>query len=168
MIGLVPSMVVAIGVGRQGIDILLVASQVALSIVLPFVAFPLIWLTSSKSIMRVRKPVMPSTSQTTGPSPISQVPSVVELEVSMSDGILPAPVKEISTPHSEKGNEVVEGKCEYVPMRGPLSSEENSIIEDEYIDLSNGWTMTVLVSLIFIVVLAANLYVIVMLGLGRN
>lgn len=56
MIGLVPSMVVAIAVGRTGINTLLVASQVALSVVLPFVAFPLIWLTSSKSIMSVRVP----------------------------------------------------------------------------------------------------------------
>ena len=56
MIGLVPSMVVAIAVGRPGINTLLVASQVALSVVLPFVAFPLIWLTSSKSIMSVKVP----------------------------------------------------------------------------------------------------------------
>ncbi|KAF8758971.1 Mn2 and Fe2 [Rhizoctonia solani] len=47
LIGLVPSMVVAIAVGRQGIDALLVASQVALSIVLPFVIFPLVYLASS-------------------------------------------------------------------------------------------------------------------------
>jgi metal iron transporter len=49
-------MVVAVAVGRSGIDTLLVASQVALAIVLPFVTFPLIWLTSSKKVMSVRKP----------------------------------------------------------------------------------------------------------------
>ncbi|TFY71053.1 hypothetical protein EVG20_g1959 [Dentipellis fragilis] len=41
---------------KAGIDTMLVASQVVLSIVLPFIVFPLVWLTSSKSIMRVRKP----------------------------------------------------------------------------------------------------------------
>jgi metal iron transporter len=56
MIGLVPSVTVAIAVGRPGINTLLVASQVALSVILPFVAFPLIFLTSSKSIMSVRRP----------------------------------------------------------------------------------------------------------------
>ncbi|QRV86343.1 divalent metal cation transporter MntH [Ceratobasidium sp. AG-Ba] len=56
LIGLVPSMAVAIGVGRQGIDTLLVASQVALSIVLPFVIFPLVYLASSEVVMRVPKP----------------------------------------------------------------------------------------------------------------
>ncbi|CAL1694684.1 unnamed protein product [Somion occarium] len=50
-LGLIPSMIVAVSVGRSGVDTLLVASQVALSIVLPFIVFPLIWLTSSSSIM---------------------------------------------------------------------------------------------------------------------
>lgn len=56
LIGLIPSMVVAIAVGRKGIDTLLVASQVALSIVLPFVIFPLVFLASSETVMRVPKP----------------------------------------------------------------------------------------------------------------
>lgn len=49
-------MVVAIAAGRKGVDDLLVISQVVLSIVLPFITFPLIFLTSSKSIMSVRQP----------------------------------------------------------------------------------------------------------------
>lgn len=48
-------MVVAIALGRSGIDVLLVASQVALAVILPFITFPLIWLTSSKKVMSVRK-----------------------------------------------------------------------------------------------------------------
>ncbi|KAH9849187.1 natural resistance-associated macrophage protein [Lenzites betulinus] len=55
-IGLVPSLAVAAAVGRDGIDTLLVASQVILSIVLPFIVFPLVYLTSSRAIMSVRKP----------------------------------------------------------------------------------------------------------------
>ncbi|EMD42264.1 hypothetical protein CERSUDRAFT_102620 [Gelatoporia subvermispora B] len=55
LLGLVPSMVVAIALGRAGIATLLVASQVILSIVLPFIVFPLIYLTSSRSIMSVRE-----------------------------------------------------------------------------------------------------------------
>jgi metal iron transporter len=35
---------------------MLIASQVVLSIVLPFIIFPLIWLTSSRTVMRVRVP----------------------------------------------------------------------------------------------------------------
>jgi len=48
-------MVVAIAVGKEGIDALLVASQVILAIVLPFVTVPLLYCTSSKTIMQVRK-----------------------------------------------------------------------------------------------------------------
>jgi len=35
---------------------MLVASQVVLSLVLPFIVFPLVWLTSSRTVMRVRVP----------------------------------------------------------------------------------------------------------------
>jgi metal iron transporter len=55
LIAIIPSMVVAIVAGRDGIDTLLVASQVVLSIVLPFITLPLLYCTSSKAIMRVRK-----------------------------------------------------------------------------------------------------------------
>ncbi|KAJ6601396.1 natural resistance-associated macrophage protein-domain-containing protein [Mycena vulgaris] len=56
LIAVIPSMAVAIAVGRPGIDALLVTSQVILSVVLPFITLPLIYLTSSKTVMRVRKP----------------------------------------------------------------------------------------------------------------
>ena len=47
-------MVVAVSVGRSGINTMLIASEVVLSIVLPFIIFPLIWLTSSRTVMLVR------------------------------------------------------------------------------------------------------------------
>jgi len=56
LLSLVPSMAVAVAVGRPGLTTMLVASQVVLSVVLPFVIFPLIWLTSSRVVMRVRAP----------------------------------------------------------------------------------------------------------------
>ncbi|CAE6457145.1 unnamed protein product [Rhizoctonia solani] len=76
LIGLVPSTVVAITVGRQGIDILLVASQVALSIVLPFVIFPLVYLTSQESIMQVAKPEGGTVSYKSNISPTSKPPGL--------------------------------------------------------------------------------------------
>lgn len=41
-------------VGQPGMNAMLVASQVVLSLVLPFIVFPLVWLTSSRTVMRVR------------------------------------------------------------------------------------------------------------------
>ncbi|EJD54440.1 smf Mn2+ and Fe2+ transporter [Auricularia subglabra TFB-10046 SS5] len=55
LLGLLPSAVVASVFGRRGIDSLLVGSQVALSFVLPFAVFPLVWLTSSPKIMKVKQ-----------------------------------------------------------------------------------------------------------------
>ncbi|KAJ7216461.1 natural resistance-associated macrophage protein-domain-containing protein [Mycena pura] len=62
LIAVIPSMAVAIACGQDGIDSLLVASQVVLALVLPFIIFPLIFLTSSKTVMRVRKPGTDSTA----------------------------------------------------------------------------------------------------------
>jgi len=56
LLGLIPSMIVAVAVGRPGINAMLIASQVVLSLVLPFIVFPLVWLTSSRTVMRVRAP----------------------------------------------------------------------------------------------------------------
>ncbi|KAK0192473.1 natural resistance-associated macrophage protein [Armillaria mellea] len=55
LLSLVPALTVAIAIGRSGIDTLLVASQVVLSIVLPFIVFPLLWLTSNRRVMSVKK-----------------------------------------------------------------------------------------------------------------
>ncbi|SJL11144.1 related to Manganese transporter pdt1 [Armillaria ostoyae] len=54
LMSLIPALTVAIAVGKEGIDTLLVASQVVLSIVLPFIVFPLLWLTSNKRVMTVQ------------------------------------------------------------------------------------------------------------------
>ncbi|KAJ8296464.1 Manganese transporter pdt1 [Rhodotorula toruloides] len=71
-IGIIPSLAVAVSVGRQGIDALLVGSQVALSIVLTFVMIPLIIFTSQQSVMAI--PHTPS-SLPSAPSAPSPAPS---------------------------------------------------------------------------------------------
>jgi metal iron transporter len=64
LLGLIPSMIVAVSVGRAGINAMLIASQVVLSFVLPFIVFPLIWLTSSRTVMRVYSPAPTRPAQT--------------------------------------------------------------------------------------------------------
>ncbi|PCH34295.1 smf Mn2+ and Fe2+ transporter [Wolfiporia cocos MD-104 SS10] len=56
VLGLIPSTIVAAALGRGGVSALLVISQVVLSIVLPFIVFPLIYITSSKRFMGVKRP----------------------------------------------------------------------------------------------------------------
>lgn len=57
-------MIVAASVGQAGINAMLVASQVVLSFVLPFIVFPLVWLTSSRAVMRVYSPAPTRPAQT--------------------------------------------------------------------------------------------------------
>lgn len=54
-ISITPSIIVAGSVGRSGLNAALNASQVVLSIVLPFICFPLIYFTSRARFMTVRK-----------------------------------------------------------------------------------------------------------------
>ena len=51
LVAIVPSLTVSLAVGKDGLDEMLVASQVALSIALPFVLLPLILVTGSKPRM---------------------------------------------------------------------------------------------------------------------
>ncbi|KAI0756428.1 natural resistance-associated macrophage protein-domain-containing protein [Daedaleopsis nitida] len=121
-LGLVPALVVAAAVGRPGIDALLVASQVVLSLVLPFVVFPLLWLTSSKSVMSVKKPLECSTAQR----------SVVD-----------------SAPSAQNAEAEAEAQVQMV-------------------DFSNGKIAMFFGFLIWIVVVMANVYALVGLGLGEG
>ncbi|KAH7930469.1 smf Mn2+ and Fe2+ transporter [Leucogyrophana mollusca] len=118
LIGLIPSMVVAIAVGPAGIDTLLVASQVVLSIVLPFITFPLIYLTSSKRIMSVR--VEPPTNVDTSPGVVS-----------------------------------------------PIADPE-AVSTEQFVDFSSGKIMTAIGYLIWMVIVVANVYVLVTLGMGEG
>lgn len=120
-------MAVAIAVGRNGVDTLLVASQVALSIVLPFIVFPLLYLTCSKSIMSVKKPISPP------PPPVSSTKSQEEALPATDD----AAVEDI----------------------------EASI---ELVNYSNGRVVTVLGWILWLVIVAANVYAIVTLALGES
>jgi manganese transport protein len=53
LFAIVPAMIIAIAKGESGLNEMLVASQVALSIQLPFAVIPLVYFTSSKKCMRV-------------------------------------------------------------------------------------------------------------------
>ncbi|KIO18771.1 hypothetical protein M407DRAFT_83576, partial [Tulasnella calospora MUT 4182] len=57
LISMTPAIIISVALGRRGLDTLLIASQVILSIVLPFFVFPLVFFTSSGSgLMKVKQP----------------------------------------------------------------------------------------------------------------
>jgi metal iron transporter len=62
-IAILPCILVAGLAGRQGLATVLNASQVALSILLPFITFPIVWFTGSSKIMRVSMVSLPRRSE---------------------------------------------------------------------------------------------------------
>ncbi|KAF8971904.1 natural resistance-associated macrophage protein-domain-containing protein [Flammula alnicola] len=126
LLAIVPAMAVALVLGRSGIDTLLVASQVVLSIVLPFVTLPLLYCTSNKAIMSVRK-TRPDTATISG--------TVVELPPLLRN-------------------------------RDPGTME--CADTDEVVDYSSGKLASGVGVAIWLVIVAANAYVIVELGLGSG
>ncbi|KZP24073.1 natural resistance-associated macrophage protein [Athelia psychrophila] len=141
LIGLVPSLIIAAAGGRSGLNGLLVASQVILSVSLPFVTLPLIYLTSSKAIMSVRVPVPPAPAR---PLPTSAPPP----------------------PHTDLETEVASHN-----PNNPSNAETAGLegqAEERVVDYSNGWVATGLGVVIWLVMVAANGYVLVTLALGED
>jgi metal iron transporter len=110
--------------GGKGLNTMLVASQVVLSVVLPTVIFPLVYLCSRKDIMTVLGPEVESDT-------------------------VPSPVPDIE----ERNGEGIEERRETVERR------EKSYISPKWV--------TILGYLLTFVVLMANVYVFVQLGLGN-
>lgn len=132
-------MIVALALGRSGIDQLLVASQVVLSIVLPFIMFPLLWLTTNEKIMSVKKSESRSSTLTTDSSP------------SNSDK---SPASKFVTPKIGSSTE--------------QDVEASPSPATEMVDYSNGKIVAGIGYLIWTVVVVANTYVIVMLAMGKG
>ncbi|EKM61769.1 uncharacterized protein PHACADRAFT_157006 [Phanerochaete carnosa HHB-10118-sp] len=138
-IGLVPSMAVAIAAGRGGVDTMLVASQVALSIVLPFIVFPLLYFTGSRGIMTVKK-VQPETEDEQEPDKVDKADNMTEPQLQLEND---------DVPNSASSPKDVEAAVETV-------------------DYSNNKLVATLGWLIWILIVVANVYAIISLGLGQS
>ncbi|EGO02730.1 hypothetical protein SERLA73DRAFT_84509 [Serpula lacrymans var. lacrymans S7.3] len=169
LISLIPSMIVAVAFGRSGINTLLVASQVALSVVLPFVAFPLIYLTSSKTVMSVPKPAISSpepyddAAKASSPEPAHR--SVTSIaDVVRSPPELPSTHIDINLHDEEKSNIIVNEVHEV----NEADQKKPTVAPTETVDFSSGYVLTGLAYAIWLVVLVANVYAIVALGMGET
>ena len=137
-LAIVPSMAIAIGLGIPGINGLLVASQVVLSIVLPFVILPLLYCTSNKAIMSVRK---------TRTEMVVDTPEVATLTT----------IDDLQVP--PEGGEPRD--------RDPSTVERAEVDDDEMVvDYSNDKFVIAVGVFSWLIIVVANVYVIVELGLG--
>lgn len=174
LLAIIPSTIVAVATGRKGVDALLVASQVVLSVVLPFITFPLLWCTSSKAIMSVRKRKQTPIPQT--PLTVSGLTAVTPLVSNQStskDKVIQSEVAVGPTPADLSSSPTAPG-VESTLVKSPnpdtqsstsITSDSSSSLEsaEEYetVDYSNTKFAIVVGALIWLVVVAANVYVIV-------
>ncbi|KAK7058324.1 Manganese transporter smf1 [Paramarasmius palmivorus] len=160
LISLVPSVAVSVSVGREGVDTLLVASQVVLSVTLPFLAFPLIYLTSSAVVMQVVKPSTPltSTSELDDEKEDFERRSQVEISQTVSARVIGT-----ETLHDVDIN--YNNPPAVIPESVDNSDTASSI--QEYLDFSNGRIVTAFAYAIWGLIVTANAYAIVMLAMGR-
>ena len=136
-------MAVAIAAGRNGIDTLLVASQVALSIVLPFIIFPLLILTSSHQVMSVQKLRDEDNKKD-------------DVRVDMTGDVDPAVSPSLTL--SPSGMSAVAVGAAQTDLEGAI----------ETVSYANGKVTKGFGWLLFVVIVAANVYAIVTLGLGES
>lgn len=145
---MIPSMIVAMAFGRPGLNTLLVASQVVLSIVLPFVAFPLIYLTSSKAIMSVNVPRAALEAN----DPTDQTP-----KIDPTGSVRQEPSSAVPSEHPE----IVAEEAKIIAIGMPASicnSDSNTV------NFSNGYIVTTVAYMMWLVISVANVYGIVALG----
>ncbi|KAG8220043.1 natural resistance-associated macrophage protein-domain-containing protein [Butyriboletus roseoflavus] len=157
LLSLIPSMIVAMAFGHAGLNTLLVASQVALSIALPFVAFPLIYLTSSKTIMSVNVPKAAlETTDRTDQTPTVDATGAVRQEPSSA---MPSEQSEIMV---EEAKIMVE-ETKIIANDMPASTC-NSQPHGDTVDFSNSYIVSAVAYVIWLGISVANVYGIVALS----
>lgn len=138
-ISIVPSVVVAGCVGREGLGRALEGSQVALSVILPVVSAPLIWFTCRGEYMRVEAGVRREGVGRVG------VGRVGEMETETVGGM-----ESVGGTQTVEGTEIGEGGGE----------------ERQWVQMRNHWVTATFAIVIWGVVVVMNVALLVLVGLG--
>jgi metal iron transporter len=159
MIALIPATVVAAVVGKEGINALLVASQFILSLVLPFVVLPLVWLTSNERVMSV--PIPPTTTCQDEAQQNKECPEPIMENGSGSDQSADNIDLEASEkPASSNPTKVIPGPEKVTGA--PLAVQGTPMMKS----YKNGRPLMVLGYFIFVCILAADTIAIISLARG--
>ena len=151
-----PCLILVLVAGRNGLSGALNASQVLLSLLLPFVSAPLIYFTSNKKIMRVQ--INPNTNNCRDRN--IQTSSVGTSSNKYNNSYIP--LKQDSD------------NAEYLEMYELNKSHQiepsNDSNDDSVIckDMSNGIVTTILSILVWIIVSALNFYMLVSFSSGQD
>lgn len=142
-ISIIPCLVISICLGKTALNKALNASQVVLSIVLPFLVAPLIYFTCSKKIM------------------------TTEVTKKMKDGEIQTEVVQgCSNDHQEKMEPDVSNDLESIE---PISENSHNGNENiEVVNMANNWITSIAAVIVWIFLSVLNCYAIVELGISHG
>lgn len=174
IITVIPSLAIAIGVGRNGLDEMLIASQVTLSFALPFVLVPLIAVTSLKKKMIVEEEIDEESAN--GPIPVGDREDDSKEDFVM--GVPPTAVTASSSNAINSANCATPSAAPEDPLQ-PISTsvnEENrvsnlrspSITSKIKQNFANKWYIIGMALVIYLVIVIADLYTLVALFTGQS
>ncbi|CAG8708326.1 33306_t:CDS:2 [Gigaspora margarita] len=146
----IPAMIIAIVRGRNGLNDLLVASQVALSIQLPFAVIPMVWFTSQKKFMQVNTKdleerviadkLIRQNKSSTQPN-LNSIISVTSSTPALTHS---------QTPDAGVSNEIYTSK--------PYDNHDK---DNDILDFTNSITLTIISVIVSIVILGLDMYLVV-------
>ena len=159
-LGLIPSVIVAAALGRAGVSTLLVISQVVLSIMLPFIIFPLLWLCSSREVMRVKRTLTPRAIHQKNASQSSSTAGSLDAPGTWTD-------IDVSDPRRSLGSQATLPDVAGPDQNGGVRAVDVEAGE-ETVDYSLGIVSKVFGWLMWILIVLADGYAIVTLALGED
>jgi metal iron transporter len=159
MVAIVPCLVVAGAVGRTGLNRALNASQVALSILLPFLVAPLVYFTCKQSVMTI--------------PPASFEQAQAEAEVEVTNAAVVVPVTSTRAQAGENDQEV--GTTTKIATTSITQTQAVPEFRfragkplTEAVSYRNNWFTAALAIAVWLFITILNVYLIVSLGMGRS
>ncbi|KZF24957.1 natural resistance-associated macrophage protein [Xylona heveae TC161] len=154
-ISILPSIVIAAAVGRRGLTAALNGSQVALSVILPFVTAPLIYFTCRGHIMTV---AVNERAELDHGQPVEssvETPNEAHQTLGIDDGA---------------GNSTVVSNARDAPATGPPAlayTDESEQSQPQTVHLQNNWVTSIIAFLIWLVIAVMNVALLVLVGMGK-
>ncbi|QGN14877.1 manganese transporter SMF2 [Kluyveromyces marxianus] len=156
VVAITPCLILVLVAGRNGLSGALNASQVVLSLLLPFVSAPLIYFTSNKHIMKV--PLTIDCSQDSSNSFTLQ-----DLSLNNVDSSSPAPTDSTLLPQ-ETGDDEVDTNSRNNEV--PLTNNNNEPIQ--YKDFSNSIPTTIIAVAVWLFISGLNFYLLISFSSGQD
>jgi metal iron transporter len=157
-ISIVPSIIIAAAIGKDGLTAALNGSQVALSVALPFLSAPLIYFTARNKFMTV--PIGPQANPADEDESDDEADAAVETEHREND----SPASGRATAADTTTSTFPNSNSRLDP--GAAAVEEGAS-QPEGVKMRNHWITTTFAVIVWIIITVMNVANLVLLGLGR-